>query len=279
MRGPKILIGLLLFACTAHGQAIPYGNNSSSGQYLEIDNARLYYEVYGSGTPLLLLHGDTFGYIDEFAQYIPLLAQHFKVIAVGMRGHGKSELGTSSLSYQRFAEDAIAILKREKHETAFVMGFSAGAITAYYLAAYFPDEIKKVVALGGMTDSSGYFPEAFEGLRQLTAADCEKMLPELVASRKKIMPNTHTYSELVEAIKASWFQPVYMEKDKVAAIKCPVLNIGADNDHYIDPVELAKTHQLIPNSQLAIIPNCGHVGLILKPDMVENLIIPFLNEN
>ena len=271
-----ILVKLILISAISLGQNIPYGNNPAAGKYIDIANAKLYYEVYGSGTPLLLLHGDTFGYIDEFAQYLPLLSKHFKVIAVGMRGHGKSELGSRSLSYQQFAEDAMTILKKEKHDTAFVMGFSAGAITAYYLAAYFPEEIKKVVALGGMIDPSGYFPASFEELKKLTAEDCEKMLPGLVAARKELMPKSHTYEELIGALRASWLQETYMDQDKVASIKCPVLNIGGDSDNYIDPVGLAKTHQLIPNSQLAILPNCSHVGLILKPDMLEELILPFL---
>ncbi|MEM9650200.1 MAG: alpha/beta hydrolase [Bacteroidota bacterium] len=276
MKGIAILLNLLLVSITSNAQSIPYGNNPAAGKYIETVTAKLYYETYGSGTPLLLLHGDTFGYIDEFAQYIPLLAENFKVIAVGMRGHGKSELGTNILSYKLFAEDAIAILKKEQHETALVMGFSAGAITAYYLAANFPDTVEKVVALGGMTDSSGYFPASFEQLRTLTAEDCEKLLPDLVAARKALMPRTHTYEELIEALRASWLLPTYMDREKVASIKCPVLNIGGDSDHYIDPVGLADTHNTIPKSQLAIIPNCGHVGLIMKPDMIKTLVIPFL---
>ena len=272
-----ILGSLICLSYLANGQTVPYGNNPSAGKYIEIEGTQLYYEIYGSGSPLLLLHGDTFGYIDEFTQYIPLLSEHFKVIAIGMRGHGKSELGTDSLSYQQFAEDAIAILTQEHHDTSYVMGFSAGAITAYYLAAYFPDEIKKVVAIGGMIAPSGYREGTLDQLNKLSGKDFENMLPDLVASRKQLMPATHTYGQLIAALKKSWLQSVYMEKEKVVNIKCPVLNIGGDRDEYIDPLELTRTHQLIPNSQLAIIPHCGHVGLILNPMIVNAYIIPFLN--
>ena len=272
------IFGLLLLSHSAITQAIPYGNNPEAGKFIETANAKLYYETYGSGTPLLLLHGDTFGYIDEFSMYIPLLAEDFKVIAVGMRGHGKSELGTDKLSYTLFAEDAIAILKNENHEMAHVMGFSAGAITAYYLAAYFPDQITKVVALGGMTNPSGYYPNSLEELGKLSAEDFEKMLPDLVAARKELMPDSHTYEDLIEALRASWLEPTYIEKGRITKINCPVLNIGGDKDNYIDPVGLAKTHEEISDSRLAILPNCTHVGLILNPDMVKNIILPFLNE-
>ena len=100
-----------------------HGNNPKTGKYINVGDAKLYYEVYGSGRPLLMLHGDTFGYISEFDQYIPLLAKHYKVIAAGMRGHGKSEIGTKKYSYKLFAEDALAILKQEKVDSATVVGF------------------------------------------------------------------------------------------------------------------------------------------------------------
>ena len=133
MKKTSLTIAFGLLCYFTFGQTIPYGDNPATGRYLNVGDAKLYYEVYGTGSPLLLLHGDTFGYIDEFEQYIPLLAEHFKVIAIGMRGHGKSEIGTKTYSYKLFAEDAIAILKNETKDSATVVGFSAGAITAYII--------------------------------------------------------------------------------------------------------------------------------------------------
>lgn len=274
-----LLCSFLVTVPLAMGQAIPYGNNPKAGHYINIEGTTLYYETYGSGTPLLLLHGDTFGYIDEFDQYLPLLAQHFKVIAVGMRGHGKSEIGKDAFSYALFASDAIAILEKESSQPALVLGFSAGAITAYYLAAYYPEHILKVVAMGGMVDPKGYLPGVLEELGTLTEAACTKMLPELVAARKELMPKPDSYGELLDRLKESWLQPQYMDREKVAQIRCSVLSIGGDSDHYIDPKSLVDIHDLIPNSQLAILPHCGHVGLILRPEIVNNVIIPFLEES
>jgi pimeloyl-ACP methyl ester carboxylesterase len=103
-----------IFQQSANSQLVPYGDNSKAGKYITVSDAKLYYEVYGSGQPLLLLHGDTFGYISEFDQYIPLLAKQFKVIVPALRGHGKSDIGKKKFSYQLFAEDAAAILKQER---------------------------------------------------------------------------------------------------------------------------------------------------------------------
>jgi pimeloyl-ACP methyl ester carboxylesterase len=189
MKKISVTIALGLLCCITFGQNIPYGDNPVAGRYLNVGDAKLYYEVYGIGSPILLLHGDTFGYIDEFSEYIPLLAKHFRVIAVGMRGHGKSELGTKPYSYKLFAEDAVSILKNETKDSVTVVGFSAGAITAYYLTAYYPEKVKKTVVLAGLLDSTGYRPTALEELKHLTGDDCEKMLPDLVKSRKALMPD------------------------------------------------------------------------------------------
>jgi len=276
MKKTLLTITLGLLCCLVFGQNIPYGNNAVTGKYLNVGDAKLYYEVYGTGSPLLLLHGDTFGYIDEFTEYIPLLAKHFKVIAIGMRGHGKSEIGTKTYSYKLFAEDAVSILKNETKDSVTVVGFSAGAITAYYLTAYYPEKVKKTVVLGGLLDSSGYRLTALEELKHLTGDDCEKMLPDLVKSRKALMPEPNRYNDLIDKLRESWLQPVYVDKEKAAAIKSPVLIIGGDRDDYIKTEEFVRIYKIIPKSQLSIIPNCGHVELIMNPTIFANIVMPFL---
>src|SRR5688572_8741711 len=81
---------------------IPYGNNPAAGKYLQVDDAKIYYEVYGQGPPLLLLHGDFYGSIGEFEQYYPMLSKNFTVIAVGRRGHAQSEMGKQPFTVKLF---------------------------------------------------------------------------------------------------------------------------------------------------------------------------------
>jgi pimeloyl-ACP methyl ester carboxylesterase len=276
MKDLTLLFMLLFAGHTGFCQKIPYGNNPKAGRYIDVADARLYYEIYGAGKPLLLLHGDTFGYISEFDQYIPLLARHFKVIVPGMRGHGKSEIGIKQYSYKLFAEDALAIVKQERLDSVIVVGFSAGATTAYYLAAYYPEHVKKIVAMGGAIDTSSYRAGVIDELKRYTASDYESMLPELVKARKRLMPKPNSYEELVEKLKDSWIQPVYVEKEKLSHVKCPVLTIGGDRDDYMPVEKFVQVYHLIPDSQLAIIPNCNHVGLILYPEMLSTFVLPFL---
>lgn len=135
----------------AQGQAekISYGANPSAGHYLRVDDANIYYEVYGSGgTPLVLLHGGLYGYIEEFSELIVELSKHRRVIAIAMRGHGKSELGTKPFSYTLFANDALAVIRHESTEKVDVLGFSDGAITSYMLTSSHLDLVHRLVAIG-----------------------------------------------------------------------------------------------------------------------------------
>ncbi len=273
----RYFLAILFFmAQSAFCQTVPYGNNPKAGKFIQVKDAHLYYEVYGSGEPLLLLHGDTFGYISEFEQYIPLLEKHFKVIIPALRGHGKSELGSKPYSYQLFAEDALAILNKEKVDSAIVVGFSAGATTAYYLTAHYPGRVKKTVAMGGAIGSMSLRDGILQKLQTNTGDDYEKMLPALVKERKKLMPKPDSYNELIEKLKASWLQTNYIEREKLQAIQSPVLTIGGDRDDYMRAEAFVEIQQLIPKSSLAIIPNRNHVGLILDPQMFSNVVIPFL---
>src|SRR5690606_28337000 len=92
--------------------------NQKTEKYFDVGDAKIYYEVYGKGTPILLLHGGLYGSIAEFNTLIPELQRNYKVIAISTRGHGKSEIGKKKFSYRLFAEDALAILKNENEEKA-----------------------------------------------------------------------------------------------------------------------------------------------------------------
>src|ERR1700733_5650094 len=128
---------------------VPYGNNPAAGSYFNTGDANIYYEVYGSGKPLVLLHGGIFGYITDFESFIPELSKKYRVIAIATRGHSKSELGKQPLSYKLFSEDAYKVIRHLTTDSATVIGFSDGADQAYYLAADHPDAVKKLIAIGG----------------------------------------------------------------------------------------------------------------------------------
>lgn len=276
MKQTVILFMLSLSIVNGEAQQIPYGNNATVGKYITVRGTKIYYETYGNGKPLLLLHGSILGYIDEFSSYIPELSKHFKVIAPALRGHGKSEIGEEPFSYKVFAEDAMAVLKQEAVDSVVVLGFSAGAITGYCLAANYPKTITKLVALAGVLHSNSYRPAALQYLKALKVENLEKQFPELIASRKKIMVQPNRYQELINRLSKTWVAGSYTAPAKPTDIKCPVLTIGGDRDFYFSPAAFVSVYEQIPGSQLAIIPNADHVAMIQSKLILTDLILPFL---
>jgi len=273
-----ILFILVLPVLTFAQQSIPYGNNSKAGKYVTSGDAKIYYEVYGDGPPLLLLHGGYYGYISEFEMYFPDLIKNFKVIAVATRGHGRSEIGHEKMSYQLFAKDAIAVLKQEKLTSVLVMGFSDGAITGLVLAAENASYVKKLVSMGGGINTGMYRPNSLQSVWRMDGKKEEQDAPDFLKERMKIMPEPNRFAEWVDRLKEVWLAPVWISEDKVAAIKCPVMIVGGDRDDYARTESFVENYKLIPNSRLMILPNSGHVSLILQPALLNSFIIPFLKE-
>jgi len=112
-------------------QHVPYGNYPEAGHYVQAGDARLYYEVYGKGEPIVLLHGGIMGYIDEMAGFIEKLKPDYQVIAMATRGHGKSEIGSAPITYELKANDVMAMVNAVTKEKFTILGFSDGAYTSY----------------------------------------------------------------------------------------------------------------------------------------------------
>ena len=130
-------------------QALVNTFNHQSGDYLERDGAKIYFEVAGSDSnpPLLVLHGG-FGTLADFNVILPHLHKAFKVIGVDSRGQGKSTLGPKPLTYESLQNDVLGVLDHLKIDTLSIIGFSDGGITAYRLAALGSLKIEKLVAIG-----------------------------------------------------------------------------------------------------------------------------------
>lgn len=114
---------------------IPYGANPAAGHYVQANDAKIYYEVYGKGQPIVLLHGGVFGSTIEMAEFIDSLKTRFQAIAGSTRGHGKSEMGNTPLTYEQKTNDVVAVINAVTTEPVLVLGFSDGTYTCYKLAS------------------------------------------------------------------------------------------------------------------------------------------------
>jgi pimeloyl-ACP methyl ester carboxylesterase len=254
----------------AKTSATPYGNNTSIGKYATADDARIYYEVYGEGQPIVVLHGGGVECTYEMNQFIDSLRVDHKVIAISTRGHGRSEIGTKPISYEQKANDVKAVIDAAVKEPVEVLGFSDGAYSAYKLAEMYPDAVKKIVAIGA--------GEIVPGLRQiiLNVDAMAQYDAKFMEQQKRIMPEPERWQEYWNDY-AGFYNRVTVSKNIFNNIKCPVLLIVGELDQNAPLATVFAAYQQIPNAQLAVIANAPHQAFIVNFDAVWANVKPFLN--
>lgn len=271
----QIQIFILFFVVNnISSQDISYGLNKEAGRYVNTGDANIYYEVYGNGKPIVLLHGG-FNYIDGFKKYIPILSKKFKVIAVATRGYGKSEIGNKKFSYELLADDVKKIIEKECQEKVTLIGSSDGAMIAEVVAFKYPESVGKVVAMGGALGTSGYSEEGLEWLKNFNSEEFEYYRPDF----KKIMPQPERWNELIENLRLMWSTEYVLHFDELKKIQCPVLLLYGDRDLYCPVNRIAQIYLSLQNAQLAVLPNSTHSDVSFRNiNILENYILPFIDK-
>lgn len=253
--------------------ATPYGANDAAGHYVQADDARLYYEVYGTGEPLLVLHGGIVGTTYELGQLIDSLSTRYQVIAMTTRGHGRSEIGHSPITYKQRATDALTVLKAVTDKPVIVLGFSDGAYTGYKFASMFPGRVKKLVAIGA--------GENQQLMRKVVVNKVEDMLktaPEFMKSQMALMPEPERLQEHWNMLPVFYNDDMIVSKKLLSSIQCPVLLMAGELDPNAPLDTNISAYKMIPDCELAIIANGTHQVFIDNFPAVWANIVPFLNK-
>ena len=250
---------------------IPYGNNPKAGHYVNVGDAKIYYEVYGEGQPIVVLHGGIFGSTYEMFQFIDSLKQDYRVIAVSTRGHGKSELGTKAITFEQKAEDVLAVINTETRDSVIVLGFSDGGYTGLKLSSMYPERVKKLIAIGASELSPGVGKFSFDA-QQATALDSIYWKQQL-----DLMPEPERLQEMFNEL-ASMYNRVTVGEELLGKIRSPVLVMAGDRDASNSVQRVLNTAQMIPNSQLSIIPNATHAVFLANFPAVWASLLPFLKQ-
>lgn len=256
---------------------------SESG-YVPVNGLKVYYEVYGNGKPLVLLHG-AFMTIDmNWGELIPELSKTRKVIAVELQGHGHTPFSERKLSHAVLANDVTKVMDYLKIDKADVAGYSFGGEVAYQLAIQSPERLNNLVIISSTYKSSGWLPEvnkAFEGVKP----DLFTNSP-MHTAYNAVAPDKTKWTKFLEQMMASAGKPFDLGDNNISKIPVPVLIIAGDNDG-LDKTELSKTYKLLgggvsadmgamPKSQLAIVPGQSHVSLMMQTTTILNYLNSFL---
>ncbi|AXE21922.1 alpha/beta hydrolase (plasmid) [Runella rosea] len=248
---------------------IPYGANAKAGHYAKTKDANIYYEVYGKGQPIVLLHGGILGSTIEMAEFIDSLSKNFQVIAVSTRGHGKSEIGSLPITYEQKADDVLSVINVITKEKVVILGFSDGAYTSYKIASMYPERIKKVIAIGA--------GEQIPGLRKVVFNPKELLNTDKAywTQQKAIMPEPEKLEDFWAKMEV-FYNTMTASKELFGSIKCPVLIMAGELDRNAPLSTVINAYNMLPNSQLCIIPNTGHVVFLENFAAVWESIVPFL---
>lgn len=273
------LLILLLNSCNQkperikqEANSIKYGSNN--GKYITIHDTKIYYEEYGQGTPLLLLH-QGLGSIENLAGIIPELSKHFRVIAPDAPGHGRSE-HADSLSGALMAEYCSQLIDGLQLDSAYVMGWSSGGNTALLLAANRPDKVKKVVSGASNSRASGLTQEARDMLKQYTV-EAVKEDKDWLENYQRMNPQPEKWIKFWEDNQKMWDREIKIPDDKIAGINVPVLLVRGDKD-MIRLDHTISIYQMLRRGQLCIYPNVGHEMPEEKGEMLCKIAIEFLQD-
>ena len=237
-----------------------YGKNDAKGHLLNLSDAKIYYEIYGEGEPLFLLHGNS-GSIEAFYQQIPELAKHYKVIAVDTRAQGKStDLSNKDFNYQIFADDMLKLADELKLEKINIVGWSDGGNTGLEFALKYPNRLNKLVTIGANIFPEGVIDPLFSGMNNELKNLTEENNPDKISQLRllKIM------------LKHPNIAPSSLNK-----IKNPVLVIAGEHD-VIKPTHTEMISKSIPNSKLLMVEKGTHFIPFQNPDLLNKAIVDFL---
>jgi pimeloyl-ACP methyl ester carboxylesterase len=256
---------------------------ASSG-YAPVNGSKVYYEVYGTGDPIVLLHGAYMTINSNWSELIPVLSKTRKVIALELDGHGHTPLSQRPFSYQTLASDVASVLGHLKIDSADILGFSYGGTVAYQFAIEHPAMIKKLIIISSTYKSEGWLNIMYTMLAGVKpeAFDNTPLKSEYI----KIAPDTSNWHKFIATMLKFSAEKFNLGDDKIKNIKAPVLLIMGDNDG-TDKKVVAETYSLlggnvfgdvvgIPKSQLAILPAKGHGTLIMDTQAIAALVSSFL---
>ncbi|MGN6397634.1 MAG: alpha/beta fold hydrolase [Mucilaginibacter sp.] len=273
-----IAISIILTITQSNGQQI---KPSASG-YAPVNGIKVYYEVYGKGKPIVLLHGAFMTIEGNWGQIIPELSKTRKVIAIEMQGHGHTPYSDRPLIHANMATDVEGVMDYLKVDSADIVGYSMGGSVAYKFAIQSPKRVTKLVIISSTYKSSGWLPEVTSGFKSFKPEFFNNT--PMHTAYDAVAPDKTKWTKFIEQMIAFASQPFDFGDDNVAKIKAPVLIIAGDNDG-LDKVELARTYKLLgggvtadmgpmPKSHLAVVPAQSHVSLMMQ----TNTILGYLNE-
>jgi len=280
----KRLFAFTAVVCLAATQSFSQNKPLQSG-YAPVNGLKMYYEIYGQGKPLILLHGAFNTIPMAFGMLIPELSKTRQVIALEMQGHGRTADIDRPFSFESMADDVAALLKYLKKDSADIFGYSMGGGIAWQLAIRHPEAVKKLVIASAVYKYEGWAPETRAILPNITPEVFEHT--PIKTDYDSLAPDRKHWTEFINKMKKFITTPYDFGAEKIRAIKSPTFIIAGDGDgvlpeHAVEMFRLRNGKYMIdfgpaPTTQLAIYPGTSHISVMMQKDWLLSMIVPFLD--
>ncbi len=243
--------------------------------YADVNGLHLYYETYGSGAPLVLLHGGMLTIDLNFATLIPTLAQTHTVIGVEMQGHGRTANIDREITYPNLASDVVALLDHLGIERATVLGHSMGGGVALEMAVSHPDRVCAIVPISASVSKDGMHPDLLDP----STFETSPIMPtaqdfaDFKEAYERLSPHPEQFDAFLMSLSGMDSDFAGWTDEQLAAISCPVLIVQGDTDFTVIAhagVMLAK----IPGSALAVVPATTHMQVTRR----DTILLPILEQ-
>jgi pimeloyl-ACP methyl ester carboxylesterase len=275
-----LLVVFVFVVAGVNGQTLKPLNSG----YAPVNGINVYYEVFGEGKPIILLHGAFYTIDLNWGALIPELSKTRKVVAIEMQGHGHTPFSERKLSMTALASDVEKVMDYLKIDSADIAGYSMGGSVAYQFAVRNPKRLRKLVIISSTYKTKGWLPVISNAFKSFK--------PELFdntpmkAAYDSVAPDKTKWTEFLLQMFAFAAVPFNVGDNNISKISAPVLIIAGDNDG-LDKAELIKTYQLLgggvpadlgtmPKSHLAVVPGQGHVSLMMQTQTILNYLADFL---
>jgi pimeloyl-ACP methyl ester carboxylesterase len=272
-----VLLVLILVSCNSQTKnQVDYGSNPEAGNYVDVNDIKVYYEVYGEGEPLLLLHGNG-GSIESFIYQIPELSKHFKVITIDSRAQGRSSDSDQEISYALMASDMSELIDKLNLGKVNVAGWSDGGNIGLELAYTHPEKILKVITFG-----ANYSNENFMATPEDVTMDPNDPLivqtspmMQISATAERLSPNRERLPIIEKKLKVLTEKYPNFTLDQLKTINVPFMIVAGDHD-LIDIDHTILLFKNLPKVHLFVVPGASHFAPAEYPELINNEIIRFL---
>jgi pimeloyl-ACP methyl ester carboxylesterase len=247
-------------------------------RYVDVNGVHMYVETYGDGSPLVLLHGGLLTIDLNFASLIPTLAKRHRVIGVELQGHGRTADIDREITPAALAGDVVGMLDQLGIDRAHVFGHSLGAAVALELAVNSPDRVRSVVAASASVRPDGMHEDLTDPEKMATSTrmPTPQDFADFTEAYRRLSPHPDHFEEFLARMSASTADLQGWSDEQLARISAPTLVVIGDRD-FTTVEHAALMLQLIPGSQLAVMPGTTHMEVTRRADLLLPMLARFLD--